>query len=84
MNEQSTVDIPEYDPTRLLDALKEKLLVKNDAALGRMLDLAPPVISKMRHRKLKIGATALVRMHEVSNLPFRELRRLLGEQPAKL
>lgn len=79
MNEITPQEPQGYGPIRLLDALKEKLMLKNDAALARSLDIAPPVISKIRHGKLKIGATALIRMHEVSNVSIRELRLLLGE-----
>lgn len=58
----------------------EKLHLKNDAALSRALEVAPPVISKIRHRTLPIGATILLRMHEVSNFSIRELRALMAVQ----
>ena len=63
-----------YDPDRLLDALIKKLNLKNDAALSRALAVAPPVISKIRHRRLPVGASILVRMHEESALSIRALR----------
>jgi len=72
--------IPEgalYDPNRVLDAVIKKLRLKNDAALSRVLEVAPPVISKIRHNTLPIGATILLRMHEVSNFSIRELRALM-------
>jgi hypothetical protein len=68
----------EYDPNRVLDAIIEKLNLKNDAALSRALEVAPPVISKIRHRTLPIGATILLRMHEVSDFSIRELRALMA------
>lgn len=67
-----------YDPNRVLDAIIEKLNLKNDAALSRALKVAPPVISKIRHRTLPIGATILLRMHEVSEFSIRELKGLMG------
>lgn len=67
----------DYDPNRLLDALLTRLKLKNDAALSRVLEVAPPVISKIRHNTLPIGATILLRMHEVSNFSIRELRALM-------
>jgi hypothetical protein len=67
-----------YDPNRVLDAIIEKLNLKNDAALSRALEVAPPVISKIRHRTLPIGATILLRMHEVSDFSIRELRALMA------
>ncbi|MDB5775984.1 MAG: hypothetical protein JWP38_2117 [Herbaspirillum sp.] len=72
-----------YDPDRLLDALIEKLHLKNDAALSRALEVAPPVISKIRHRRLPVGASLLIRMHEVSDLSIRDLRILMGDRREK-
>jgi len=72
-----------YDPNNLLDALIEKLALKNDAALSRALEVAPPVISKIRHNKLPIGGTLLIRMHEVSHLSIKELRSLMGDRRDK-
>ncbi|MCE2832276.1 MAG: hypothetical protein LW709_09535 [Oxalobacteraceae bacterium] len=57
-----------YDPNNLLDSLIEKLHLKNDAALSRALEVAPPVISKIR---------------EVSNLSIRDLRVLMGDRREK-
>jgi hypothetical protein len=67
-----------YNPDRLLDAIIVKLQLKNDAALSRALEVAPPVISKIRHRTLPIGATILLRMHEISDFSIRELKALMG------
>ena len=73
-----------YDPNAVLDAIMEKLNLKNDAALSRALEVAPPVISKIRHRTLPIGATILLRMHEVSEFSIRELKSLMGVQIAPM
>ncbi|KQQ86860.1 hypothetical protein [Massilia sp. Leaf139] len=67
----------QYDPNRVLDAIIEKTGLKNDAALSRALEVAPPVISKIRHNTLPIGATILLRMHEISDYSIRELRALM-------
>lgn len=81
MSGRKIPDAAIYDPNRVLDAIMEKLHLKNDAALSRALEVAPPVISKIRHRTLPIGATILLRMHEVSNFSIRELRALMAVQP---
>ena len=73
-----------YDPNNLLDTLIDKLHLKNDAALSRALEVAPPVISKIRHRRLPVGASLLIRMHEVSDLSIRELRTLMGDRREKV
>lgn len=73
-----------YDPNRLLDALIERLGLKNDAALCRILEVAPPVISKIRHARLPVGASMLIRMHEETGMSIRELRDLMGDRRKRL
>ena len=77
MTSSRLTDQLDYDPNNLLDALIEKLSLKNDAALSRALEVAPPVISKIRHRRLPVGASLLIRMHEVSEMNIREMRALM-------
>jgi hypothetical protein len=72
-----------YNPCRLLDALIEQLDLKNDAALARALEVAPPMISKIRHRSLPVGGAMLIRMHEISTLSIADLRFLMGDQRKK-
>ena len=68
----------DYDPNNLLDTLIKQLHLKNDAALSRALEVAPPVISKIRHRRLPVGAPLLIRMHEISDVSIKDLRGLMG------
>jgi len=72
-----------YDPNHLLDTLIKQLHLKNDAALSRALEVAPPVVSKIRHRRLPVGASLLIRMHEISDLSIRGLRELMGDRRTK-
>lgn len=72
-----------YCPNRLLDSLLQKMQLKNDAALSRMLEIPPPVISKIRHHRLPVSASVLVRMHEVTNISIRDLRFLMGDRRNK-
>ncbi|WP_211460506.1 hypothetical protein [Collimonas silvisoli] len=72
-----------YDPNRLLDALIEKMHLKYDVALSRLLEVDPPVISAIRHRRLPIGPTLLISMHEASGLTIAELRSLMGDHRKK-
>jgi hypothetical protein len=83
MENNPLLERPEYDPNNLLDALIHRMSLKNDAALSRALEVAPPVISKIRHRRLPIGASLLIRMHEVSDISIRELRNLMGDRREK-
>ena len=72
-----------YNPNHLLDTLRDRMKLKNDAALSRALEVAPPVISKIRHRTLPVGASLLIRMHEVTDLSIRDLRDLMGDRRMK-
>lgn len=72
-----------YNTDNLLNALIEKLGLKNDAALARLLEVVPPILSKISHRHLPVSAALLIRMHEVSNLPIRELRDLMRDRRQK-
>ena len=71
------------DPNHLLDVLLGKMQLKNDAALARMLEVSPPVISKVRHHRLPVGASLLIRMHEVTGISIRDLRNLMGDRRTK-
>lgn len=73
----------EFDPNNLLDTLLGKLGAKNDAALARLLDVAPAVLSRIRHHKLPVGASLLVRANELTNISIRELRELMGDRRDK-
>jgi hypothetical protein len=42
------------------------------------LGILPPILSKIRHRRLGIGSLLLISMHEESGLSIKELRLLMG------
>ncbi len=62
--------------SNLLDEVIKTQGLKNDAALSRALEVAPPVISKLRHGKLPIGSTLLLRIHDVTTWPLDKIRVL--------
>jgi hypothetical protein len=72
-----------YNPNRLLDALLESMRLKNDAALSRMLEVAPPVLSKIRHHRMPVSASVLIRMHEATKMSIGDLRFLMGDRRNK-
>ena len=69
-----------YNPERLLDAISQTLSAKNDAALARLLEVAGPVIHRIRRRHTPVRASLLVRMQEASGLSLKELRTILGDK----
>lgn len=66
---------------KLFDALIKELCLKNDAALSRALEVAPPIVSKVRHGKLSVGDSLLIRIHEVTGWAIRDLKQHL-EMPS--
>ena len=69
----------QMNPCNLLDALIKILGVKNDAALARTLEISPPIISRIRRKRIGISGTVLLRMHEVSELSISRLRFLMND-----
>ncbi|WP_420473799.1 hypothetical protein [Noviherbaspirillum sp. ST9] len=83
MTDPQTPEASSYDPNRLFDALIDRMHLKNDAQLCRELNVEPPLVSKIRHRRLPMGGSLLIRMHEVSGLTIAELRHLMGDRRQK-
>lgn len=80
--EKEAIDV--YSPDRLLNTVREALQLKNDAALARKLEVPAPPISKIRSRRLTVGAGILIRIHEVTGLEIFDLRSLMGDRRSKL
>lgn len=62
---------------KLFSEVCEKNSLKNDAALSFFLHVAPPVISKMRHGKLPMGPSMMLRLHELGGLEIAHIRKML-------
>lgn len=69
---------PSFNPAALLDALIVRMNLKRDADLAKRLQLDRPVISKLRNRRSSLTAGVLLRMHDVTGLSARELRKIAG------
>lgn len=80
--QQTQQELQATDPNALIDGLIEKMNLKNDAALCRVMGIAPPVVSKLRHRKLPIGSSFLITAHEISGMTIRDLKAL-AKLPAR-
>lgn len=72
-----------FNPNHLFDAISERMHLKNDAALSHLLKLRQPVINKIRHGQMPVGASLLLRMHEETNISVGELRELMGDRRKK-
>jgi len=65
--------------SELIDALIIRMDLKNDAKLSKLLELAPPVISKLRSGKLKLGATVIIRIHEKTGMSVKEIKSYMNQ-----
>ena len=61
----------------LLDAAIARNQLKSDAALSRLLEVAPPVLSKVRHAKLPVGDALIVRVQEFAGMTLPESRQFV-------
>lgn len=69
-----------HNHNKFLDTLILTMSIKNDAALSRVLEVSPPVISKIRNGFLPVGATLLISAHEESGLSIKEMKAILEPQ----
>lgn len=67
-----------YDPPHaLLDNVKAALNLKTNAALADALEVAPPHVSRLRHGRLPVGPTILIKVHELTGWSFTAMREML-------
>ena len=65
-------------PHKLLDTMIAEFNLKNDAALCRLLELDKGQISKLRNGKLKVNATHIVHIHDVTGWEIKRIKALAG------
>jgi hypothetical protein len=63
---------------KLLETLKAEAGLKTDAALADVLDVYPPVLSKIR-RGIAPGASMILAIHERIGMPVWRIRKLMSE-----
>jgi plasmid maintenance system antidote protein VapI len=61
----------------LLDILKDELDLKSDADLAEELGLAKPVLSKIRHGKVKISAGHILKIYDATGWSIEKIRGYL-------
>jgi uncharacterized protein (DUF2336 family) len=75
---ENHLDNPAYTPAALLDVMSNRFDCKNDAALSRLLQLPPAVVSKLRRKQASITSGILVRMHDITGWSISDLRSHMG------
>jgi hypothetical protein len=63
---------------KLFDQIIEDNILKNDAALGRFLEVAPPMISKIRHGRLSVSAQFVLDVFDKTGYSIPKIRGLLA------
>lgn len=61
----------------LFDVIISKMNLKNDAALGRLLRLNAPAVSKIRNGRMPLGASIIIRVHEETGMSIKEIKSLM-------
>ncbi len=71
---------PNYNPGKMLDEIIHGigLGLRNDAGLCRLTGIAPPVVSKIRAKRIEISDSVLLRFHDATGVPVNRLRSLMG------
>lgn len=70
---------PHYNPVHFLDTLQHVFGVKNDRKLALRLNVAPPLLCKIRNNKIDAPDWLLIHLNEETNFSVRELRALMGD-----
>ena len=79
MNNKGEIMKKDQKQAAFLDALIDTLDLKNDAALSRTLGVAPPVISKIRHNTLPIGASLQIKILDITGWTLNDMWRVCGD-----
>jgi len=69
----------EVTPHALIDFLLSENKLRNDAALSRALEVAPPVISKIRNNRMAVGASLRLRIMRKLGTPLATVDALAPE-----
>jgi plasmid maintenance system antidote protein VapI len=65
---------------KLLNKTMEVLDLKNDRHLAATVGVAPPVISKIRHGHLKVGAVLILRIHKLTRISVEDIEAMIGDK----
>ncbi len=73
-----------YDPDRLFDTLRQRLQLHSDKALAKLLQIAPPLLARLRQSGVPVSGSLLMRIHDATGIAIDELRRVLGDRRQRL
>ncbi len=67
-----------YDPNRLLDFVKSEIGIETDRKFSSILNVNPSMISKIRQKKTLMNADILLSIHDLTDMPIKEIKRKMG------
>jgi transcriptional regulator with XRE-family HTH domain len=76
--------IAQSGPAKLFDVVMDMFKLENDRALARLLEVSPSLISKARNQRMPVTDDLLLRIHEETDMPIREIKSYLGKKPRRL
>ncbi len=77
------ITFTDYDPNRLLDTLTQRLGVNSDKALSQKLKMNKTLVARIRQKRLPLGASLLMGIHEATGISIPELKKILGDRRSK-
>lgn len=72
-----------YQPSRLLDAIRQLRGLRNDTELAAYLEVGGSLISKVRSGCLPLSGGLLLRIHEVTAVGIRDMKTIVGDRRQK-
>lgn len=69
----------EYRPEQLIHTLMARLQARSLSELARKIGVSPSVLSKVMRRELPISSRILIKIHDSTGLPIRQLRTWMGD-----
>lgn len=79
MKKTELLGLSTYAPAHFLDWIEARLKLKNDAALARLLEVTPALLSRIRNRRMPVSASLLLSIHEMTQIAITDLRRMMGD-----
>jgi hypothetical protein len=64
----------------LINTLFKRYGAKNDKSLANSLNMYPSSISRVRSGEVNIGSVFILKVHEQTGIPVKEIRRLIEQE----
>ena len=64
----------------LFDTVMKQQNCKNDAALSRASEVDPGSLSRLRNKKLKVGAVLILRIYKLTKISVEDIEAMIGDK----